>query len=157
MAGVGPDGGVCVWDTQSGKLLKKGPSTNQNVCGVAFGSDDAMLATGSLDGTFAVYQTSDFRAIRKWTDPKSSCRSLAWVGAKSLVSVGYNPRIEKWDLDSESPRCDFILAGSRMFFESVALDPGGSSAVAVGSIESHGVVYGLDIKNWKLIPPSFER
>jgi WD40 repeat protein len=83
------------------------------VVSAAFSSDERLLATGSFDGSIAIWDLASGKAVmRRRVAAGEAAKNLAFAPAgDALVACHRNGQLRRWDLRGEQPRSTLIPGG----------------------------------------------
>ena len=92
------EGGLWLWDLQTGKLLRKLGNFADIVEHVAFSADGSTLIAASRDGTLRFYNTIDYQILFDFTAP-SRISALALSPDSGLLATGnFDGQVSLWKI-----------------------------------------------------------
>ena len=92
---------IRIWDTKSGKDIRKLEGHSDSVRSVAFSSDGSRIASGSDDHTIRIWDTKSSKEIRKLEGHSGSVWSVTFSSDGSRIASGSGDHtIRIWDTKS---------------------------------------------------------
>jgi WD40 repeat protein len=117
------DGGIKLFDADTGKELKNIETHSESILSLAFSPDDATLAFGSDHHIITLWDVEKGTPIRKFTGHKDNIISVAFtLDGKLLISCSKDLTMRIWDI--ETARCLKVIQG----IDSIACESVASSA-----------------------------
>jgi len=137
----GSDGEVRIW-TLAGELLRALPGHEQEVRGVTYSSDGALIASAAADDTIRLWNAASGEVIDVLRGHRGAVTSVAFAPDDSaLISGGEDGSVRLWTNPVQR-----VLRAGRAAVTSVAF--GSAGRLLVASSESGGVT-----RVWRLRPP----
>jgi WD40 repeat protein len=136
-AGAGyQDKAVRVWDTESGKIVRKLPGHKDRSTAIAFSPDGRFLASGSEDRTIQLWDAKSWPPARPLQTPTGPITSIAFNAEGSLLAVGSEDSLVRvWD--PVAGKIVRQLAGHDAAVLAVAFSPDGTWLASAGA---HGAI-----------------
>jgi RNA polymerase sigma factor (sigma-70 family) len=99
LATVGTDGTVGVWETATGRLVRRfAGADGKRVLSIASAPDGRTLATGDYDGTVRLLDPINGREVRKWAASEGNVLHTAFApDGRSLVTGDQYGIVRIWD------------------------------------------------------------
>jgi WD40 repeat protein/serine/threonine protein kinase len=100
-AAPGPDNSACLYDTDSGRMLRCLGSHKDRVTRLVFSADGKLLLSGARDGTVSAWQVDSGRLLRSWAGQGADLRGLGvGAGGKTVLSWGRDQNLRIWDVET---------------------------------------------------------
>jgi len=129
----GRNGEVLLWDTKSGKLVRRIEAHRDNLLDVAFSPDDTLLATASYDKHVMIWNVADGTLRNDLTDHVDAVYTLAFSPDGRYLATGAGDRTVKlWDVATGKRLITFSDAEKTV--HAVAFSPDGRY-LAAGSAD----------------------
>ncbi|MGA1863653.1 MAG: hypothetical protein ACMUHX_01190, partial [bacterium] len=92
------DNTVRLWDTSSGKEVKRFKGHSDSVSSVAFSPDGKNIASGSRDNTVRLWDTSSGKEVKRFEGHSASVYSVAFSpDGKNIASGSWDNTVRLWD------------------------------------------------------------
>jgi WD40 repeat protein len=100
LASGGDDHLIAIWETASGRVLRKLQAHTGKIGALAFSPDGKLLASGSADGSSILWEPLSGRAIRRFLAPPGNIEHLAFSpdGHLYVAASGYGTAV--WELST---------------------------------------------------------
>jgi WD40 repeat protein len=103
------------------------------IVGLEFSPDSRILATGSVDRTIKLWDTSDWNELATLTGHEREVADLAFSpDGRELYSTGFDGTVRRWDVHARQPK-DILWRGPGAIF-ALALSPDGKSLAFCPSV-----------------------
>jgi WD40 repeat protein len=130
VAGGGFEGGIALWDAQSGQLLSLLKGHSSYVEGLAFGPRGKTLLSGSLDGTVKVWDL-ELGAELKTLGPLAPVTAVALsADGRRAAAAGLDGSVKVWKVESWAE--ERTLQAQEKESSSIAFSPDGRRLAAGG-------------------------
>lgn len=135
-----------VWRASDGALVYKFIGYQYPVTSVTWSSDSMCIASsGADDGSVQVWDATDNKDIRSYTEQAGKALSLSWSVMKSLIaSGGEDKSVHIWDGDNGKPQ--LTLHGHTGSVRAVAWSPFGATNLASASSDTTVRTWGSSFK-----------
>ena len=90
------EGGVWVWELETGRLLQKLSGFPDTVERVAFSADGSALAAASRDGTLRFFATPDYHLLFEFPSPGGISAMALAPNGRLLATGGVNGEVRVW-------------------------------------------------------------
>lgn len=125
----GGDTTIAVYETGTGRLLKRIKPSAQDINVVRFSPDSKFLVSANRDSTASIYDLSTGKEIKKFFGHTSFVMDAAFSpDGKKLVTGSIDATVKLWDIASGKMTRDFY--GGDRTFERVFFSPDGKTVVA---------------------------
>jgi WD40 repeat protein len=133
--GSRPQGGLHCWDPNTGELRAAWPSEPPAARCLTFSPDGMLLATGCLDGTVILWDTSSGKPIgtlgqpARSTDVSSPAAMdqfiwlMAFAGGSRMLVTGTSQTLTVWDITTRQALATHRHKGKH--YQGIAVSPGG--------------------------------
>jgi hypothetical protein len=97
----GWDNLIRIWDTSSGKELRRIAGHSKPIYAVAYSADGTRLASGSEDRTIRIWEMASGKEVRRLEGHQAGITRVAFTPeGKRLASSGYDQTVRVWDVVS---------------------------------------------------------
>ncbi|MBL7487219.1 TIR domain-containing protein [Frankia sp. AgB1.9] len=129
LAAVSNDRSVRLWDSGTGRRLRRLTGHTNRVGAAAFTPDGGTLATGDVDGTTILWNPATGRKVRQLTGPGGVVNAVAFApDGRTLATAGGDRTIRLWD--TATGRQVRQLSGRLGAVTTLAFGPDGATLVS---------------------------
>lgn len=98
-SGDGPEGGILLWDAETGRVKRRLDGHTNRVFALAFSPDGALLASGSQDETVRLWDVRSGALKRTLTEHGTSVHALAFsADGTRLASADIDREVKVWTI-----------------------------------------------------------
>jgi RNA polymerase sigma factor (sigma-70 family) len=97
-------GGVVLWDTATGKVVRRFEDYIAPVQGIAFAPDGKALAAVTLNSSVLLWDPATGKPLAGSPGHQAGMRAVAFAAGRVLLTAGYDRTIRQWDLGKHEPR-----------------------------------------------------
>ncbi len=131
LASGSDDQTVCLWEINTGTLLRTLEGHTSRVRSVAFSHDGQVLVTGSDDQTVRVWEVNTGACLRVLEGHTSRVRSVAFSPDGTILASGsLDQTVRVWEVNTGA--CLRVLEGHTSRVRSVAFSPDGKILISGG-------------------------